>query len=306
MSGRRGVYASATSMRSRPGCSTMYSSTTRRQRRHTSWPSGRYRVYGLNSPGSCGVQSGSAGSLPTGHTASTRKPSTPRSNQKRSASVNISSTAGWRWSKSGWYGVNVPRYHSPGGSSVGHGRPHRPAEHGRPVVRRLAVRRGRGGTRSGPARRCPGPAARRPGTTGAGRCSGSGRCRGARGCRGGWRRRRARRRPRGRRTPDRRRSSRRRRSRGRAAATGRRGTARWRRRRATRCGRGAGGGPRGRRCRHRRRRRTSARTPGRRRHGSTSGRPRRRFIGSPLRPARPRRRRRGRGGGRRSRRPARR
>ena len=82
-------------------------------------------------------QSGSAGSLPTGHTASTRNPSTPRSNQKRSVSANISSTAGWRWSKSGWYGVNVPRYHS--GSSPPTGGPHRPAERGRPVVRRSAV-----------------------------------------------------------------------------------------------------------------------------------------------------------------------
>ena len=208
--------------------------------------------------------------MPTGHTASTRNPSTPRSNQNRSVSANNASTAGWRWSKSGWYGVNVPRYQS--GSSPPTARPHRPAERGQPVVRRIPA--------------VPAGAEPEPGPLVA---AGAGAQRGLEprvlvaavvrhdveqrpGCRARGRRRRARRTPRGRRTPARCRRSRRRRSRGHAAVTGRSGTARRRRRRARRCARAAAGGPRGRRCRHRRRRRTSARTPGRRRRAATSAR----------------------------------
>ena len=92
---------------------------------------------------------------------SMRKPSTPRSSQNRSTSSNSARTSGLSQLRSGWAGSNRCRYHSP--SAVAG--PGGAAEDGLPVVRRLAVGRGRRGRGTG---RAPASRGRRrapPGTT---------------------------------------------------------------------------------------------------------------------------------------------
>ena len=170
--------------------------------------------------------SGSAGSLPMRCTTSMRKPSTPRSSQKRSTSCIAADDLGVAPVEVGLLGqegVQVPLLGGvvprPRGAA---------AERRRPVVRRMlrravapdvpvalgASRATRGSRR----------------TTGAGRRCGWAPSRGAPGCRARGPRRAARRRRRGRRRAGRRRSSRPRRSRSRPSASGRSATARWRRR----------------------------------------------------------------------------
>ena len=173
--------------------------------------------------------SGSAGSLPMRCTTSARKPSTPRSSQKRSTSCIALDHLGVvpvEVGLLGQEGVQVPLL---GGLVPG---PRGPAAERRgPVVGRdaPACRRASGTSRAWASRATRG--SRR--TTGAGRRCGWGPSPAARGGRARARRRAARRRPRGRRRAGRRRSSRPRRSRSRPSASGRWATARSRRRRAS-------------------------------------------------------------------------
>ena len=69
-------------------------------------------------------------------TTSARKPSTPRSSQKRSTPCMAASTSGLLQSRSGCSARNMWRYHWPVGVVE---RPRPPAERGPPVVRLLAV-----------------------------------------------------------------------------------------------------------------------------------------------------------------------
>ena len=206
--------------------------------------------------------SGSAGSLPMRCTTSARKPSTPRSSQKRSTSCIASTTSGVvpvEVGLLGQEGVQVPLLGRlvPGPRGAA-------AEGRRPVVGRIdpghPCRRASGTSRAWASRATRG--SRR--TTDAGRRCGWGPSPGARGCRARAHRRAARRRPRGRRRAGRRRSSRPRRSRSPPSASGRSATARARRRRATAGAPGARAALRGRRRRRPRRRRTSADRSGRR------------------------------------------
>ena len=88
---------------------------------------------------------------------STRKPSTPRSSQKRRTSSNIAGTSGLRQSRSGWVVSKRWRYHSPSGDPG----PGRAAEDRVPVVGRLraaaALAAAEQVARRAPG--CPGPAA---------------------------------------------------------------------------------------------------------------------------------------------------
>ena len=67
--------------------------------------------------------SGSAGSLPMRCTTSTRKPSTPRSSQKRSTSCIAATTSGLSQLRSGCWGRKVCRYHCSVASSHVHAGP---------------------------------------------------------------------------------------------------------------------------------------------------------------------------------------
>ena len=67
--------------------------------------------------------SGSAGSLPMRCTTSARKPSTPRSSQKRSTSCIASTTSGLSQLRSGCWGRKVCRYHCSVASSQVHAGP---------------------------------------------------------------------------------------------------------------------------------------------------------------------------------------
>ena len=92
---------------------------------------------------SVGGTSGSSGSLPMRCTTSTRKPSTPRSSQKRSTSCIASTTSGLSQLRSGCSGRKRCRYYWPVASSQVHAGP--PPKAARPVVRRTrpACRRAR-------------------------------------------------------------------------------------------------------------------------------------------------------------------
>ena len=210
--------------------------------------------------------SGSAGSLPMRCTTSARKPSTPRSSQKRSTSCIAATTSGLSQLRSGCWGRKVCRYHCPVASSHVHAGPPPKAagqllggRSGAPSCQRYQSRFGRvarraaldeprvlvGGVVGDPVQQHADVARVRVGEQ-------------------------ARRRRRGRRRAGRRRSSRPRRSRSRPSASGRSATATARRRRATAGGRAARAARRGRRRRRPTRRRTSAGRSGRRRPLATT------------------------------------
>ena len=72
--------------------------------------------------------SGRPGALTRPWATSTRKPSTPRSSQKRRIERNSSWTAGWSQLKSGCSGAKRWRYHSPSGTRVQAGPPKRDSQ----------------------------------------------------------------------------------------------------------------------------------------------------------------------------------
>ncbi|CAM5735161.1 hypothetical protein SALBM311S_10370 [Streptomyces alboniger] len=117
-----GTETSPTSSRSRPSRAA-YPSHTDRQCRHTSCTSGWFQASGLTesrvrASASGSGESGRSGCLKRPAATSMRKPSTPRSSQKRSVRSNSSATSGVRQFQSGCSGVNMCRYHWPGRPSA--------------------------------------------------------------------------------------------------------------------------------------------------------------------------------------------
>ena len=154
-------------------------STHDRQRRHTSWPSSRKRVCGLNSPGPERRAVGQLGVLADGPRRH-RPGSRPRRGRTRTAACRRTARRqpGGGGRRSGWYGVKVPRYHS--GSSPPTGVHTEPPNWADQLLGGPPSRPGRNQNRARSS--LPGPACGAwPGTRGARRCSGSARRRG--GCR---------------------------------------------------------------------------------------------------------------------------
>ncbi len=117
-----GVQASATRTRS-----PSYSSRIRRQERYISWTPSWSKKGMTSLPSSLSwslaPRSGRPGALTRPWATSTRKPSAPRSSQKRRIERNSSWTAGCSQLKSGCSGANRCRYHSPSSTRVQAGPP---------------------------------------------------------------------------------------------------------------------------------------------------------------------------------------